>query len=463
MTIVRDSVGDIEYTVNIYRDGEKLTNSKGKDDLRDYVRTIEVYESITSATLEMQLVISDSGGLIGTLTGSELFRIQLTGTVYDRTYYMRSYNIQSRSRVNQTSDIYIVNLVSDEFVKNEVVNIFGNTEVIFKGNTETSQIVKKILKGGATASDSKKYLGTKKKLFLEETLNRHTFIIPNWRPFDAIYWMCQRSVRKSQKGGTLQNGFAFFENALGYHFKSIDKMIDDINNQTGDQTNPNTGKVRLYSYTQSPKNIGNGSEDQFRISKVVFPEEKNFLMGLRHGSWSGFSIGFDPNTLSNSRYGESTDMSVDAHRYSISSEWKKMSHLKGGRNTNPISNMDKEIQSLIGYPKRVRYTVLPNQIFDPKNQDNPQKNYEQLVELQAYQWMRFESLKSTKLQIEIPGNLDLYVGSGIDITIPGTFKEGDKPKIDPRFSGRYLIAGLTHKILGTTMNTELLLMKDSII
>ena len=186
-------------------------------------------------------------------------------------------------------------------------------------------------------------------------------------------------------------------------------------------------------------------------------------MGLRHGSWSGYSIGFDPNTISNSRYGESTDMSVDAHRYSISEEWKKMSHLKGGRNTNPISNMDKGIQALIGYPKRVRYTILPNQIFDPKNKDNPQKNYEQLVELQAYQWMRFESLKSTKLQIEIPGNLDVYVGSGIDITIPGTFKEGDKPKIDPRFSGRYLIASLTHKILGTTMNTELLLMKDSII
>ena len=456
MTIPREKVGDIDLSVSIYRDGKRLESS-GKWDLREYIAGVEIYESITSATLEAMLIVNDSGGLIGTLTGSELFKIEIKGSVYDRTYFMRSYNVTSRNRSNQGTDIYIVNLASDEYIKNEIVNIFGNTEVIFKNNTETSQIVKKILK------DSK-YMNSRKKIFLEETLNKHTFIIPNWRPFDAIYWMCQRSVRKSQKGGVLQNGFAFYENSLGYHLKSIDKMIDDINEQNASKpTDVNTGVPRLYTYVQSPKQIDAGADDQFKITKVVFPEEKNFLMGLRHGSWSGFSIGFDPNTISNSKYGESTDMSSDAYRYNISEEWSKMSHLKGGKNTNPIKTMDKDIQNIIEYPKRVRYTILPNQIFDPKFKDSPQKNYEQLVELQAYQWMRMEALKSIKLQIEIPGNLDLYVGAGIDIVIPGTFKVGEKPVIDNRYSGRYLIASLTHKTTGFNMVTELLLMKDSTI
>lgn len=35
--------------------------------------------------------------------------------------------------------------------------------------------------------------------------------------------------------------------------------------------------------------------------------------------------------------------------------------------------MDEGVQSMIDYPKRVRYTILPNQIFDPKYQNNPQK------------------------------------------------------------------------------------------
>ena len=77
--------------------------------------------------------------------------------------------------------------------------------------------------------------------------------------------------------------------------------------------------------------------------------------------------------------------------------------------------------------------------------------------------MRIESLKTIKLQITIPGNMDLYVGSGIDIVIPTSAKSGKAPKVDRRYSGRYLIASLTHDTNGTSMTTELLLMKDSTI
>jgi hypothetical protein len=457
MTIARQKPGDIELSVSIYRNGEKLQDSGGNYDLKEYVKAVEIYESISSATIEAMIIINDSGGLIGALTGSEVFRIDIKSSVYDRVFFMRSYQINSRSRTNQDTEIYILNLCSDEYIKNEVINVFGNTEVVFSNKTETSEIIEEVLKGS-------KYMGTKKKVFLEETMNRQTFVVPNWRPFDCIYWMSQRAVRKNQKGKSLQNAFAFYENSLGFHFKSIDKMIEDINNQDSIQkTNQTTGQPRLYVYTQAPKQIDAGADDQFKISKIVFPEEKNFLMGLRHGTWSGFSIGFDPNTISNSKFGESTDMSVDAYRYSINEEWNKMSHLKGGRNTNPIESMDDGIKAMIDYPKRVRYTVLPNQIFDPKYQNNPQKNYEALVELQAYQWMRMESLKSTKLQIEIPGNLDLYVGAGIEIELPATFRKGSKPTLDERYSGRYLIASLSHKTTGFNMVTELLLMKDSTI
>ncbi|WLW37326.1 hypothetical protein [Synechococcus phage S-RS29] len=457
MSILRQNPGDVVLSFSIYRDGERLKNSSGNYELAEFVRAYEVYESITSATMEAMMIIEDSGGLIGTLTGSEVFRVQIKGSIIDRTYFMRTYQINSRSRTNQSGDIYIVNMASDEYIKNEVTNVFGNTDVIFNNNTETTEIVKNIL-------TNKKYLGTRKRLFLEKTLNNHRFIIPNWRPFDAIYWMAQRSIRPTNSGGVLQNGFAFYENALGYNFKSIDYMIEQINQQesTG-QTNTNTGTAKLYKYEQSPKSIDDGTKDQFRITKVVFPEEKNFLSGLRDGAWSGFSIGFDPNTISNSKYGESTDMSVDAYRYSISETWSKMSHLKGGKDANPINSMDKEVQAMIGYPKRVRYSILPNQIFDPKFKNQKEKNYEQLVELQAYQWMRMEALRTIKLQIEVPGNLDLYAGMGIEVIIPGTFRSGSKTEVDQRYSGRYLIASLTHKTTGSNMVTELALMKDALI
>tara|TARA_B100002019_G_scaffold120456_1_gene103419 strand:- start:794 stop:2179 length:1386 start_codon:yes stop_codon:yes gene_type:complete len=460
MTLNRSEAGEVSIRVQVYRDGEVLTNKEGASDINEFIVGVEVYESITSATLEAKIVIQDNAGLIDRFTGSELFKISVTGSVYDNTYYMRAYNLESRSKINQTSDVFIINLSSDEYIKNEVANVFGNSEVIFK-DTSSKNIVEKLIR-------SNLYLNSKKRVYAEQSLNKHQFIIPNWRPFDCIYWLCNRSIRKKSPGKNLQGGYVFFENRLGYHFKSVDQMIDDANSQSPDvETNPSgtesAAKVRLYRYEYTPKNSSEDkSMEQFKIESITFPEERNFLMGLRHGTWSGFSIGLDPVTVSSSKMGQSTDLSVDAYRYSIKDSWNKMSHLKGGKNKNPITSMDKGIQDMTDFPKRVRYSILPNQVFDPKYSTNPQKNYEQLVELQAYQWMRIESLKNIKLQIVVPGNLDLYAGYGIDVTIPTTGRSGTTTKIDKRYSGRYLIAGVSHKIVKNNMSTELLLLKDSI-
>ena len=455
MSITRSETGDVAVKVSVYRDGKQLVSEDGVYDIYDYISSFEIFESITSATLEAQFVINDSGGFLGSMTGSELFKVQILGTVVDKTYFFRAYEIESRSRFN-TADTFIVNAASDEYLKNEVTNVFGNTEVIFDGDTESSAIIRKIM-------TDKRFINTRKKLFLEETINKQMLVVPNWRPFDCIYWLAQRSVRKAKKGGTLQNGFIFYENSLGYHFRSIDGIIDDVNNQTESKTDFNSGKTKLYTYVYATKKAGDEASDQFKIESIVFPEERNFLSGLRHGSWSGFSIGFDPVTITESKMGLSTDMSVDAYRYNINDLWKKMSHLNEKKTKNPTTLMDKSIQTMIDYPKRVRYTMLPNQTFDQNFSTNSQKSYEELVELQAYQWMRIESLKNIKLMIQIPGNLDLYAGSGINVVIPATFKKGDKTEIDNKYSGRYVIAGLTHKVVGTRMVTEVLLAKDSII
>jgi len=134
-----------------------------------------------------------------------------------------------------------------------------------------------------------------------------------------------------------------------------------------------------------------------------------------------------------------------------------------------VSRLDDSIKNLIDNPKRVRYSILPNQIFDKKWYNyipglnrSSQKNYEALVELQAYQWLRMETLKNTKLQITVPGNLDLYGGYGIDVTLPSTVKSGDKIKVDKRFSGRYMIVTIAHKGSSDNFSTEMLLMKDAV-
>ena len=458
MTIKRQNVGDIDFTLAVYRDGKKLQTGSGNWDLREYIAGFEIYESIQSATIEAMMIVSDAGGLIGAFTGTEKFELRIKGTVYDRTYWLRSYEINSRSRSSQNNEVYIVNLASDEYIKNEVVNVFGNSNKIFN-DTETSAIIRTLM----TNIDK---IGTQKKLFLEQTLNRHSFVIPNWRPFDAIYWMAERSIRKSQSGGILQNGFAFYENAMGYHYKSIDQMIEDIADMSEDgDTNFTTGKPRLYQYSYAPKSAEDDqSGDQFKISTIVFPDEKNYLMGLRHGAWSGYSIGFDPVSLPSSQIGLSEDMPSATYQYSLSDMWNKMEHLDNKNSVNPYSQIDNTVKDYINTPRRIRYNPIPNRVFDNKD-GQAQATYTELSQLEAYEFARIESLKNVMINIEIPGNLDLYAGTGIDIGIPASYNSDRGREVDQRYSGRYLIRRVKHNVASgaMTMTSQLTLVKDSVI
>ena len=392
-SLEREQAGQIEIALSIQKDGKRVETVDGQYNLIEFLRGFEVYESISNPCMECRLVLEDSAGILGTLTGSEEFVLNIRSSIKDRTYYFRAYQIQARVRTRQTNETYLVNCVSSEFIINETTNIFGNSEVVFDKKNDASEIVKQLL--------GKRFINTKKKLFSEETINKQSFVSPNWRAFDLIYWLCQRSIRKSSRKDTLQNGFAFFENALGFNYKSLDSLIEQVVDQDETETNNTSGKLRLYTYNYTPKRMGNQESDQFNIDRIAFPEEKNFLMGLRHGAWSGFSIGFDPTFITRSRMGLSTDLSADAYRYTMSDIWKRMSHLNGGNSVNPQKKMDSTAQSYVNFPKRVRYTMLPNQIFDPKFKNNPQRNYEQLVELQAYQWMRMESLKQCQMTIVV--------------------------------------------------------------
>ncbi len=70
MSFRREQVGDVEVSLTIYRNGERLENDQGSYDLREFLRGFEIYESMTQATLECTLILEDAAGLIGALTGS---------------------------------------------------------------------------------------------------------------------------------------------------------------------------------------------------------------------------------------------------------------------------------------------------------------------------------------------------------------------------------------------------------
>lgn len=448
MALSRDNSNDVSFSLKVMRDGQYLKNSEGASSLGNFVMSCAITEGIGKAGIEAEIVLQDSAGLINSLTGSELWMVTIE-TVHSKVQYrFQAYSITNRSRANNT-EAYIVNCVTSEYISNETTNIFGSSNSLYNKKTKAKSIVEEILQQN---------IRTAKKLFIEDSNNNHNFIATNWRAFDTIYWIAKRSVRKGNSNRP-QNGYLFWENAMGYHFKTIDKIIEDVNNQNeSTKSDPSGGKAQLYKYKYEPKRTGDEGDDERRIQSIVFPDDRNYLLSLRNGSWSGFSVGYDPTIMTNSKLSTEAPTTASSYVYNINTEWSNMSHISGGK--NPVESFTKDIKQMIETPRRIRYDFLPNRIYDTQNTDN--KNYDEIPYLQAYQYLRLQSFKNIQLLVTIPGNVDLYSGYGIHITIPKTRQDGDRFAKDKKYSGKYVIAGLRHLYSGNSLTTEMLLYRDSL-
>ncbi len=83
--------GEIELQVTLWRDGKRIQNKEGAYDLQNFIRGVEIYESIEQATLECMLIVEDSAGLLKSFTGSEIFKVAIVSSIQDRTYNFISY------------------------------------------------------------------------------------------------------------------------------------------------------------------------------------------------------------------------------------------------------------------------------------------------------------------------------------------------------------------------------------
>ena len=69
MPISRSNVGEIEYRLSLYRDGERLSNTEGAFNLYNFCRVFEIRERIDRSTIEAQFVFEDAAGIINMMTG----------------------------------------------------------------------------------------------------------------------------------------------------------------------------------------------------------------------------------------------------------------------------------------------------------------------------------------------------------------------------------------------------------
>ena len=374
---------------------------------------INYFESIESPSISMTLTFIDVDQVLGRkgITGGEFINLTIQDGEIDKFKITDDHKMMLNSVRNMGTETN-KQFATLEFISTEtIVNETARVTKKFTGNV--ANIVEELL-----VSD-KKGIQTEKKLEKDQAANSYSFIGNLKRPIDTIQWLCP----KTQSSKT-NFGFLFYENLDGYHFKSIEKLLEQ--------------EPIKYTYTDKPDDPDVGP---FKILQNQLNQTNDIGMNCRMGMYANRTIYIDIENQTN----EEVDFKI------TELDLKK-----------PVKLLD----GIEDFPTRLMLRVND---FGVAQVGAAKSDVQPLSELAVYQnksYIRNNLLFSQSLSIAIPLNTTLRVGKTIDIKLPLKKGDGEAPTDstgndktnDP--SGKYLISELRHVIGAGAAETQLTLIRD---
>ena len=405
-----------------------IVDISGTDPYGPKTTSFDYYESILSPNISAVLTLMDVGGSaaynskydkqsrLGTLSSAFLlsgdinvsFKItnKSGSQVLDFTKNPLIFDKQINPVQESNREPIIINLVSKTAKKNMEATIAKT----FRG--KISENVRKLL-----VEELKVPLN---KIFLDETKIPYDFEGRNRSPFSIIIEnLCPRST--PIKGNP---GYFFYETRSGFNFRSIDSLISQ----------PPPIGVGEYIRTGVLKSNMDNDANDYKILRKCDIRREDVMTSLKSGVYKARNYFFDHKTL---KY-EEFDYSLTSLDQSLG---KDIEIPKVDSFTRTYFNI-KDIASLSS-------SVYGRENNDPK-------------EWQAKSPMRYNSLFSQIIEVQIPCNLKLQAGDTIicnfEIITQSRKVEG---AIDPTNSGKYLIVNLCHHFDPMRSYTSMTLVRDS--
>tara|TARA_B100000427_G_scaffold3985_1_gene3849 strand:- start:1577 stop:3088 length:1512 start_codon:yes stop_codon:yes gene_type:complete len=452
-----------------------IVDEKGGDDetfdIRDLVLQFSYHESIESAFLRCDISILDSVDFNRLLKGGEKVRIKMTtATAFNKEPLdttMVVYKIGSISKTER-GQLYILHCISPEMYHdegNKVFKAFGPGEGTLQHDCIPKLICEKWLKckGG-------------KKLRTDnfENHSQYTFVACSWKPSDTIAFLSDKVTRLSEsKADKKQSGFLFWENRNGFNFRSIDSLAKGEGEQNG---------IYTYNYQQQAQQ---GVNPMYAIESVTYPDKANHLANMRMGTYKTAAIGislpsqkdsFAPPSGSKeeAENEEATNVTADSGTGmgtapgGTINETRILTYKQVFAKADTVEKFPPfavpdffDLEK--AQPTRMKIRALPgmkNQtsVGNPNNGTNPDVDS---MAVAQYAAARYNLLKAIKLNIVVPGNTALAAGGMVKVIIPASVEDGENVKQDLQFSGKYIVAALTHVYRRTGITTKLFLIRDS--
>ena len=382
------------------------------------------------------------------MTGNELIEIEIESDCspgLPLSITQRIFKIGAVTK-SERAQAYVLFTVSPEMMNNESNKVFK----VFRENSGSSH-VKSILKDHLKSSG--------KQYSFEPSKGNFNFISPSWRPFDAISYISDKIVSEE----TQTAGYTFYENKNGYYFHTLDWHCSD--------KNPTKENHPVYTYEQA--NVGDSTDNTYKIESINFPDRANHLEKMRTGAYSNTVIGIKLPALTSGNLPSSSGEEESKSAGSINPPL----HM----GLSSVFGIAKEAGAILNdqfpYPKikpkyfedsnptRTKIRALPG-MKDSKNDKDSTGSAGNMdydtINASAYSYSRWQLLNAITLDITVPGNVGLYVGMIIECLIPSSSKEENRTVPDPIYSGLYLVTGLEHSYTREGITTFLKLSKDSV-
>ena len=383
-------------------------------DITKLVNYVEIYESIYSPFMTLNVNITDSQSLnhLLPMIGEEFIEIDIRGPdgetgLIRQAFYI--YKLSDRIQAADKAFVYTLNCISSAAV------VDMNLKISQAISGQPSDIVKDKFAIGSLAAT--------KDVYSHQSRDKISYISNYWTPLQNIRYISDRTVSKDTGAAS----YLFFETKKQFVFAPLDALVRQDSN---------------YTYFNLPNNHDTGIvEQQSIVHKLYVDETFNYINRIMDGAYGNRTLTVNP-----------TRKSYTYNYYDFLESYNKFSRL----NTHPFGtdNAPRRINSVF----RVR--TAPSSTIPGMSSDHADDWYKvRLTELAA--------MNSQVLTIDVSGRFNIYAGNTIELAVPisviPTDTKSIKDSLDRTLSGRYLVTGIKHMLTRERHSMSLQISKDSIV
>ena len=390
-----------------------------------------IFYDLYGKGVKCELVINEAAGLVEfmPLVGDETLVISFkTPTEKNAiTHVFRVYSVTDKQKTEQRAESYVIHGISQELINNQR-NSVNKSYVDLRGDQIIKSIYNDFLK---PTQEDFGIIRKRNTLSIPETEGNLSVVFPGSTPFEAIDYVIQETVAKSDSL-SLSSNFQFYESTDGWYLKTLDSLLT--------QEAVDDFYLTEAAKEQTPDDV---IKPHQKISNLNQVKQFDSLQALTQGLYTHTIEIIDPLLKT---YTEDT--------FLYDTDQKNIAHIEGFKKDSSFLLTDNSIfkkesnsatsyriVSHVGDDYRNRVALFSDAISTDPQIRNPRK----LHTFMKYDIASRLQLNNIILEVAIPGNTSLKIGDIVNLHIPQTTQKKDfEKKLNLLYNKRFLITSIRH-------------------